>query len=337
MELVDPVSLVAEVERDVSKSKNVLDVYWVQTRGDRSAYAMSIRAAAKAFPIVPIVIRQHGFDDPNSVLQDLMEVVNSERLVFDEPSFRALAREHGKIAIILIARVELAIPQVQSPVLLPDWFPVNPSEQVVAYLKDMTWSVDVPLKSLETKSSHVARLLYELEGAIQARLKSQLTTNHNSVSSLLDKLRGGQSKESFADILQTATSYRDKVSDPEAFRPSRKEGKCFTVRLWDFYMKNGPEQLQQYAKALADALQPEMESKSPVIPLQAVIYRPSARITEVRVQWALSLIISIGAACQFLTATAHSDQYQRYPSLVLRAFSLDIRKFLQDAVDILKN
>lgn len=175
------------------------------------------------------------------------------------------------------------------------------------------------------------------QGALQERLESQLTKNHNTVSSLLDKLRGSQSKETFTDILQAAKTYRKKVSDPEAFRPSRKEGKCFSARLWDFYMKNGPEQLQQYAKALADALQPEMESINFMIPLQAVIYRPSSPITEFRVQWALSLIISIGAACQFLTAIAHSDQYPQYPSLVLRAFSLDIRKFLQDAVVALES
>ena len=51
----------------------------------------------------------------------------------------------------------------------------------------------------------------------------------------------------------------------------------------------------------------------------------------------LSLIISIGVACQFLTAIAHSDQYQQYPSLILRAFSLDIRTFLQDAVVVLES
>ena len=336
MEFVDPSFLVGEVERDLTVSRNVLCVYWVHVQGDRDAYATAVRAIPSSWPIVPIVLRHHGFDSPNSVFQDLMEVVQGERPSFEEPSLRTLASSYRRIAVVLIARTELAVPQVQSPARLPDWFPVAAGEQVGAYLKDLTWNVNVPLKSPDVKGDSIARLLFGVEGALQTRLRSQREIDRHCTAGLLEKLRTDKINESLDEILQLARAHRDTVSDPGSFRPSRRDRKALIARIWDFYMKNGPEQLLQYARPLAVALRPQLRSGSFTMPLQALILRPTGPMPEEDIQWALCLIISIGAGCQLLTAIAHSDEYPRYPSLVLRALSLDIRKFLQEATENLE-
>ena len=83
----------------------------------------------------------------------------------------------------------------------------------------------------------------------------------------------------------------------------------------------------------ADRLKPGSDSAS----LIGVLNRPSSPIEDIGTRWSFHLIVTLRSACQLVSAAAHADEYPLFPDVLLRVTSLDLRRFLDDAIRILKS
>src|SRR5437762_691297 len=129
---------------------------WVVVVEDREAFAADIRNDAATLPLVPCIVRNEGFDDPNTVLQDLLQVVEAHRALFADDSLRERIHKRGKVAVVLLSRRELGVPMAASPITLPDWFPIAAGELHTARIHDLTWHANVPLSAPEAKAAELA-------------------------------------------------------------------------------------------------------------------------------------------------------------------------------------
>ena len=117
------------------------------------------------------------------------------------------------------------------------------------------------------------------------------------------------------------------VSVASAFRPSLREGASLVSRLWRIAQTRSPGDLHKPSKALAVAL--HLESPTAFESFAGVIGRPSSRDASASQGLCRSLLASVSAGCQHVTAAAHADEYRRYPVPPIVSFSFELRSSLQ--------
>jgi hypothetical protein len=114
------------------------------------------------------------------------------------------------------------------------------------------------------------------------------------------------------------------------FRPSAREGGSLVARLLRLASASSPDALTARGKALAAALKVEDARVVGVDDaLVSVLLRPTVRELSAAVRYGRNAIVSVYTASQFVTAAAHADSYPRYPILLLRSMSFNIRRSLE--------
>jgi hypothetical protein len=99
-------------------------------------------------------VRDARFDNANSVLADLVELLERSRdLSVGEVASRI--QKKRKCGIVLIARTELTIPQAASPVMLPDWFPIARGTTTSVVIEDLTWTADAFLNGADARIDEI--------------------------------------------------------------------------------------------------------------------------------------------------------------------------------------
>lgn len=334
--MVDPNRLAESVRFRLDKSSHAVTAYWVRVSGDRESYLAEFSGHIGDDPIVPLIVRGPMFDNPNSVLADLVELISQNRSAF---GFLASARERPptKCAIVLLARSELSVPQASSPVNLPEWFPVSGGQTVYTVIEDLTWTADGPLNAPETSEERLCEALFSLEAAILRRLTRVHTSDHNAGNALLQLIRRQITPpEGLIDIVTGAEQFRTEVRNPSAFRPSVREGRSITARLWKVVAVSSFDQLGGPSRALASALGlfggPLLGFHEAIV---SVMSRPSNRDPTEQVRFARNLLMTTASVCQLVTAAAHADSYGSYPVALLRMLSFDLRSSMNSSENLL--
>ena len=102
----------------MAASDSALNVYWYEVGGDRDAYAKELRDQIGAAAIVPLIVREAVFDNPNAVLSELIQLIGRNRKAFEDQLAGTGARPE-RIGVVLLTRTTLGLPQIPSPVTLP--------------------------------------------------------------------------------------------------------------------------------------------------------------------------------------------------------------------------
>ena len=316
--------------------------YWVAITaeddgGDRNRFRQLLRDAAGDYPLVPVVLRVPGFVDPNAVMNDLGAVLESCKREVRAPDVRERLARHGFVDFVLISRREFALAATSSPLLVPEWFPVSGGQEVTARIEDMTWSAGVALSAPEAHTGEIKRLLYELDGLLLEGVREVGATDHRWVRGLLDRIHpDSEESVSLDDFLSKAQATLDKVRNPLDYRPSARS---VTVvgRLWSLTARTHSDGLAKVAGSLATALQVgDRGIESHEESIVAVLGRPSNPIGGPGKRWAFDLIVTVRAACQFVTAAAHADAYARYPLRLVGSLSRELQRSLDGFVEVLR-
>lgn len=115
---LQPTRLAEEVLRRRRRSTADLGAYWYQATGSHDDFANKLRAQLSGHPVFVLVVRSNGFTVANSLLNDFVILLQQNRTACEE---KLQVATGGRVDIILIARSELAVPQIASPVQLPEW------------------------------------------------------------------------------------------------------------------------------------------------------------------------------------------------------------------------
>ena len=306
-----------------------LQVYWVRVFDEsRDQFASEIAAGSIGGDrlVVPWVVRDPGlFNDANSVMADVVDVLETAR-----SSIADARGSHSGVDLVLLARRDTNVADASSPVEIPDWWPIREfrGRVVTTTVKDLTWSIAVPMNDEVSALGDLSRLVYSLDVALTARLRE--TSTVRDAQSLDDLVFGG----SLADCLLSGGRRLAQLEGREShYRPSTRPGRNETVvgRLWSYVNKCPPESLPRVAASLAKSLGLDgIATGDP--PLVAALSRTANPVPDKGHESCLWLLVSLRAACQMLTAAAHADEYPRFPVLLLRSFSLDLRRFLDRSI-----
>ncbi len=326
---IDPI----EFRRRAARSG--IAALWLRVIGNREEYAARLRQHIATDRSVVLVLRRALFDNPNSVVDDFVSLMEENRMAFSEIN-PASASEHG-MNIVILARTDFDVPQLSSPALLPRWFPILPGESVELLIEDLTWLASAPLNASETHLGDICELLFELEGLIISRIDHVRELDHTATCPFLQAVRSDGEIMSLPDLLTKAQSLHSTVTNPRAFRPSLKSQGTLLTRIWAAVAKQAPEKLGVIARATALALALEdgyVNDRHEC--LLAVLGRPTSPDVDRSTRWARSLFLTVNASCHLTTAAAHSDAYPCYPLLLLRSVSQDLRRALNDACQLLR-
>jgi hypothetical protein len=326
---VAPRILVDAVLRRMSNASTSINAYWICAAGDRDAYALALERELALEPVAVIVIRDTRFTNPNALLSDFVELIAENRELCESRFADGCAR----CAFILVSRTELMIPQISSPVLLPEWFPLGGGTTLEMHIVDVSWTADASLSTDEVRADALSERLLSLEHVLIGRFAEVLEADpdRRRTMALFDVLRrdGDSTLEA---LLEEARQHAAGVTTPTAFRPSVRDGRSLIARIWGVVQARSPENMKTPSEALAVALDlPESLPLAWHEPLESVLRRPSGGEPSERLRFARSAFVAIGASCQLVTASAHADAYGHYPIAFLRTMSYDLFQALDGA------
>ena len=303
--------------------------------GERDKFAEELKTLRGEWPLIPVTLRESGlFQDPNAVMNDVAAIIENSKN--DILSIGQAVQHHGHTDIIVISRRELRLAVSSSPIQLPGWFPIAKRETVVAKIDDLTWSINVSLSDSVLFLDDVHRLLFEIDKTLLFRIQETKNIDSGNVQSLWNYIRRDDETNIF-NTIENVQRTLESVVTPNNFRPSTVRDPTFVGRLWYAANKYSPDRLPRIAKALAISLRTnEMILPNSGTSIFAVLCRPTNPISDIGVLWSFNLIVSIRSACQLVTASAHADQYPLFSSSLLRMTSLDLRLFLDNAIQRLE-
>ena len=331
--VLEPRTIVEEIRGSRLRDSRPLSVFWVWVATGRDDVAQDLKRLRGTLALVPHVLRTGGFVDPNSVMNDVSDVLDRARN--DIQALNEVARERHGIDLVVVSRKELNLADTSSPIVLPDWFPVRPGQTATVRIEDLTWSAAVALSDGASGLDDLRRILYEVDKALLVRLRASRQSDRRRTRSLWDlalsgrTAGGGIDEESIDEELERIGGTLEAIRNPTGYRPSASKNPTIVGRLWAYANKTAPDGLLKMAKALANALDVgEIRDGESLV---AVLNRPSNRIDDAAVRWSLGLIVTLRIACQLVTAAAHADDYPRFSAVLLRSTSEDLRRFLDSA------
>jgi hypothetical protein len=326
---VRPEQLAADVRRRLSTSPSEVNAYWMAVTEGRQDYTDQLRKELANDPVEVVVIRDDRFTNPNAILSDFVDLVEENR----NACAQCVRHEDTRCGFVLISRAELSIPQVSSPIALPEWFPLGGGTTLSMRIEDLTWAAELPLGADEVRLGDLSEMLVDLDRTVLQRLSEVRHDDPRKANGVLEVLK--DKDEAIRDVLGNALDAREQITTPSAFRPSIR-GSSLISRLWRVTQIRSAEQLVSPAANLADGLDlPGEMEKSWHESLAFVLRRPSGGERIPRERFARNLLLTIGATCQLLTAGAHSDDYAHYPIPLLRTMSHDLRRALGDAESVI--
>jgi hypothetical protein len=197
-------------------------------------------------------------------------------------------------------------------------------------IRDLAAYADGAVNSPESAVPELCAALFRLDEAIIRRLRASLQKDRRCCDALRNLLFEKEpTPERFSRFLDEGDRWIANVQSAEGYRPSHKDGGCPSASLMRIVLKSTPDELTRRAAAVSTALiLPSQSPYSVPEPLAAVMFRP----TEADKDWgrrvARNLLLTTYAGAQFVTAAAHSDAYPRFPLLLLRSQSHELRRTL---------
>ena len=329
---VSPERLAENVRVRAGDTTSPIRAFWLPVTANRDAFAEAVRNFVKDEAVCVFVLREAAFDNPNAILNDLMAMLERNRDV----SLETLTRcQSERLAVVLISRSRLSVPQASSPVALPHWVPGG-TRTVSVIIEDLSWTSDAPLNCPEARLDELCERLFELEDAVLSRLEDVYDHDKSSADAFYTAVkRDDDGDRKYGQLLTEFRTSRRAVSNPRAYRPSRREGTSLVSRLWVLGHAHNPEDMKP-GKALARALALPDGQRVTAESLASVVRRPSSPVTDPSVAFTRDLLAALAATCQVVTAAAHSDAYERYPVSLLSSYSYDLLRALtrcQQALD----
>ena len=316
--------LADNVRSRVSQSTGPICVYWMQVLGDRDAYASALREALKPVSCAVIVVRRPVFMDPNSVMSDLAGLLAEHELECRESIDSG--KSDDPLIVVFLSRSPLGVPQLSSPVVVPQWIPNIGGSVVSVSIEDMSRAVVAPLDSPEVATTELAEGLFRLEGLMLGRM-NDMWRHDKQIADVFCGQLGRDGDPQFSLLLESMVEHRKSVVYAGAYRPSRRTANSLTARLWSVGQDRNSEEGGP-AKALARCLGLREAGCSVKPSLFYVLRRPTNQPTS----WEAAgrdVIVTVTTTCQLLTASAHADVYPTFSVDLIASASREMRESLR--------
>ena len=318
--------------------KSGIAAYWLDAANSRSELVSSISSLTSGLPILTVAVPKGAFDDPNGISDDLVRTISDNVKWFCEKNRNSIVRER-KFSLVLISKRPLNIPQLSSPVTLPDWFPLWASTLLTATIESITNSVDISLASPDIPIASINSSLHELEIALCDRLEDVYKKAPSAATPLLIRIGGKKGAADLALLVNQSKIYRDKTS-PADFRPGGSAKSHFLVsHLFRQWWECSHNDLHSLAVDFADALgiqsSTAIETQYALSTLLTRTVKPPLSETPPGVTFARNVLVSLSHVIQLTNATHHAGDYPNFPALLTINFARDLDRSCKCAADAL--
>jgi hypothetical protein len=312
--------------------------YWLEEAASRSELLSQLSVLLAGLPILTASVARGSFDDPNGIIDDLAKLISDHSDWFGDSNRASIIKEQ-KFSLVLISKRPLGVPQISSPVTLPDWFPLWPSKLLTVKIQSITESVDISVGSPDVPVGPINASLYLLEVALCARFVS-VFRRAPAVSAKLCARLGG--KKGAADLVgMVAQSEAGRSSGtPEGFRPGGGATSPYLVsHLFRQWWECSHSGLHDLAVDIADALDvhpgSKIEAQYSLASLLTRTAKPKLSETPPGVTFARNALVSLSHAIQFTNAAHHGGDYPNFPALLTISYAQDLARSCRCAADAL--
>lgn len=281
-----------------------------------------------------MILRTGGFKDADAVLADSMELFEVNRARIEPLS----ADIPERMTFLILSKEDFRLVNASSPIVLPDWFPVQPTAETYFSVNDLGQMAEIkPLNYREARMDNIAEMLFELEYAICYKFSEIYATDAGRVALCVDALQPSGPK--CVDAQNTLTLFTTHLAaaagDPRAYRPNAADrSKFLAARILKLVLGHPPKQLATAAEDLsqnlhgsgATALKPTFF---------AVMWRPANKMSVEATNWH-AILIAFFQAYQLMNAHAHAGEFPAYSIALQYANSLNLRQFLRDAKEFVE-
>lgn len=303
-----------------------LRIFWINLSQDsRAEFSASIKEVKEDHAIVPLIIREAGFFSANAVLSDVNRILDINRKEFDFLQNSKIK----KVTLLLLAKDDFRLPQISSPIILPDWLFILGPRETSFRIADLAHSAESDLLNCpESRVADISSLLYELEREIIFRLQK---VEDSFASKFVAQLLGISIEkiDSSFYIGEFLKNIND-VDDSRAYRPSAAEKiNSVSSKIIRLCIRSSPKELALHARILAEGMVDESMTKiKPTI--FSVMLRPTEKLNSATRNWH-AILTSVYQAYQVMNGAAHAGEYEPYPVNLIYSSSVDLRRFLSEA------
>lgn len=313
-----PERLLEILDERTAHSDASMHVYWCQVAGSRTSYAQALSTIAGERAVVPL-IPQDGFNNPNALLADLARLCDA-----NTDAFQRISREERRpLVIVLVSKSSFGLAEVSSPVVLPDCVPWHGGREVWVEVQNLEHVADGQLNAPELRVADMGAYLHDAERALVSRIVAVREANSTTFMSLFDQLKKEGEK---VDGLLADCATHLRSHGRFGYRPSARFSTSLLARLCCLVDKQSLPGLQKPSKSLITAL--AAESLNARESLHAVMARPGPSV-DIQTRQGLNILVTLHAALQISTASAHWGEYGRYALRLLDAVSIDLLLTLQ--------
>lgn len=304
-----------------------IEAFWIESSTSRNELVSALGALTEGRPILVAIVAKGRFTDPNGVVDDLNVTILENEEWFTPPRRELILRDE-KFSIVLVSKRPLGVPQLSSPVELPDWFPLWPSRLLTANIKSVSASITLSLASQDISEIAINTGMYELEKALNARLDSVMQVSVTAVNGLQVAIANHKDAPSSIAGLVASSKAAVQVRTGGEFRPGGGLGSDFIVsqlaRLWRDCPPKDRESLAIFA---AQALGLDGVT---VIDLQFSLMslltrgRENLVDTPTGVTFCRNLMGIVSDAVQFINARHHADEFPEFPAILTVGFANEL-------------
>jgi len=310
--------------------------YWVEETGSRSELARALSHDLSDLAVMPAIVKGGEFDDANGIIDDLARTIEGNRSWFTEQMRNTVIRDQ-KFSLALISKAPLGVPQLSSPVTLPDWFPAWPERLITVKITSIAHSIDLSLASPDVPISTINSALLELEMALCDRLHAVLTSDAAKLNGLFARVGGSGGAPDPTKLITKARSEAVACS-PDEFRPGGSADSPHLVSmLFRLWWGCPPGKLHELAKSLAEALDiagtTTIEAQYSLGSLLTRTTKPPPSRTPPGVMFARNALVSLSHAIQFTNAAHHAGDYPNFPAMLTITYARDIARSCKAAAD----
>lgn len=335
--MLSPDTIAASLIQFHHQQTEKIEVFWIEATSSRQELSAELVTRFTGLPILVALVNKNRFHDANGVSDDLNLTIQENEAWF-APENRELVGDRQKFSLVLVSKRPLGIPQLSSPVTLPDWFPQWPCEILTAEVKSVFSAITLTLGSPDIPQSAINSALFELEQALCHRLHVVSQSNPTAANAFMTVVGTGQAPVNVADLIASSRQGLLARSGSE-FRPGGAIDSDFVVshfaRVW---RDCPPMQRQKLATDASEALglSPAC-SVDPQYSLTALLSRGKEKFlaTPAHITFSRNLMVTVSDVVQFVNGIHHADEFPQFPAVLTITFAKDLARSCRAAASTL--
>ena len=302
---------------------------WVVSSSGRSALAGGLAPQpVSGLHVVPLVLREDLFSAPNAVLDDLRRLLESSREAV-ETRTEEVSLEHT-LLFVIVSLADLRVPQVSSPVILPEWLPGFGGRELPLRIEDLESSARGRTDSLPPRIETLKRCIFECDAALVNRMCQVLENSPGTVAPFWNDIRSATDNDDrMGSFFEKAIDYLSSVQNASGYRPNVKQGNTVIARIVRLVSASSPDQVAKCSERFLDALALDEDTEGMLnSSVHGLLARTSQPLPNMRRVVGSNLLYTAYAAHQFTTAAAHSGDYPLLLLSAMESTSLDLAETL---------